>query len=209
MKNIFKYSPGFLAGVILSSAFAGAAAANSNLITNTIDELWVFVAGDPVIASEVNENFEYLDLGIVENESRITDLESWPLLGSWSCQLSGDLSDNFVMEFSNTGGHYTFSPFTVADIPFSDIRYVDRYDNYERPRQPLWTRDESSFFLQSDFNQLYPGGGIYEYTLNVIGRLDVSTNVLHADYYVQQWIEEEWNQGYQIIATGTCVATKL
>lgn len=61
MKNIFKYSPGFLAGVILSSAFAGAAAANSNLITNTIDELWVFVAGDPVLASQVNENFEYLE----------------------------------------------------------------------------------------------------------------------------------------------------
>ena len=73
MKNIFKYSPGFLAGVILSSAFAGAAAANSNLITNTIDELWVFVAGDPVLASQVNENFEYLESKIDEEVSFLSD----------------------------------------------------------------------------------------------------------------------------------------
>jgi len=73
MKNIFKYSPGFLAGVILSSAFAGAAAANSNLITNTIDELWVFVSGDPVLASQVNENFEYLEIKIDEEVSFLSD----------------------------------------------------------------------------------------------------------------------------------------
>ena len=73
MKNIFKYSPGFLAGVILSSAFAGAAAANSNLITDTIDELWVFVSGDPVLASQVNENFEYLELKIDDNFNAIED----------------------------------------------------------------------------------------------------------------------------------------
>ena len=73
MKNIFKYSPGFLVGVILSSAFAGAAAANSSFITNTIDQLWVFVAGDPVLASQVNDNFEYLDLKIDEEVSFLSD----------------------------------------------------------------------------------------------------------------------------------------
>ena len=61
MKNIFKHTPGFLAGIILSSAFAGAAVANSKLITNTINELWVFVAGEPVLASQVNDNFDYLE----------------------------------------------------------------------------------------------------------------------------------------------------
>ena len=61
MKNIFKHTHVFIVGIILSSAFAGATAANSKMISNTIDELWVFVSGDTVLASKVNENFEYLE----------------------------------------------------------------------------------------------------------------------------------------------------
>jgi len=197
MKNIFKYSPGFLAGVILSSAFAGAAAANSNLITNTIDELWVFVAGDPVLASQVNENFEYLDLGIDENDSRITNLESWPLLGSWSVQLSGDFSESFVMDFTNTDGHYTFSPLSMAGIVFHDMRY-DGYWEYHAPITPLWTREESKVFFMGD-------GGAHK--LYVSGRLDVETNIMTGEYYFYAF---NAGKGWEtLLGTGACVATKL
>jgi hypothetical protein len=277
MKNIFKYSPGFLAGVILSSAFAGAAAANSNLITNTIDELWVFVAGDPVLASQVNENFEYLDLKIDDevgvlsddviantvsiltnavgvgvnqsaivsnssdisslgsdntinasnistnasdistnasdistnasdistNASRITHLESWPLLGSWSCQLYGDLSENFVMDFTNTGGHYTFSPFTVLDAVVHDTRYSAGDDVSLSPITPLWTREESVFFLSSVVED---ADGAISFYLYVRGRLDVETNTMSGEYHITV---PRPDGPPLLFAVGTYVATKL
>ena len=126
MKNIFKYSPGFLAGVILSSAFAGAAAANSNLITNTIDQLWVFVAGDPVLASQVNENFEYLELKIEDNTSQsVSNSDA-------ASQNASDIFANASNISSNSSALSTLSAGVGTNSSNIDFNSIDIADNANR-----------------------------------------------------------------------------
>ena len=146
MKNIFKYSPGFLAGVILSSAFAGAAAANSNLITNTIDELWVFVAGDPVFASQVNENFEYLELKIDDNFEYL-DLKIDEEVGF----LSDDVIANTVSILNNEDG---------VGVNQSAISQVDSSLSSFQSSQSVRDGDQDTFLNSNDARiSTLEGGG--------------------------------------------------
>ena len=169
MKNIFKYSPGFLAGVILSSAFAGAAAANSNLITNTIDELWVFVAGDPVLASQVNENFEYLDLRIDELESVSggsgmfypNDLYSY----EWSIVFTHEMGGSLTPEI--TSGPVSFelvnNIFQVSEIVVDSYYLGHQFSPRSNSLNSMFTGDAiesgKSATITSDGSLLYLGWG--------------------------------------------------
>ena len=73
MKNIFKYSPGFLAGVILGASLITLSAASND---SAPEDLNVFFPGTEVSSADVNANFTYLDDEVTTLEGRMDSLEN-------------------------------------------------------------------------------------------------------------------------------------
>ena len=69
--------------------------------------LYKFVAGDPIMASEVNANFDYLLQKVTILEAKLASYERDgtldPVIGSWSCA-AADGSSGFIV-FRDTGGY--------------------------------------------------------------------------------------------------------
>ena len=69
--------------------------------------LYLFNSGDPILASEVNANFDYLLQKITILEAKLASYESNgtldPVIGSWSC-VAGDGTSGFIV-FRDGGGY--------------------------------------------------------------------------------------------------------
>ena len=108
MKNIFKYSPGFLAGVILGASLITLSAASND---SAPEDLNVFFPGTEVSSADVNANFTYLDDEVTTLGSRVDNLES-SSSSSDKILFRGDINNeiNFTVPegyiYRMVGGHY-------------------------------------------------------------------------------------------------------